>query len=136
MAASTQPVGARNREQERLPLVPRRVARYLLLVVPRRPRSRATFIPEDLQMGILLFIVFGLVVGFLARAIMPGTQSMGLIATALLGVAGSFVGGFLVALVTQNRVTDLNTAGVIGSIVGALLLLFLVGRFGGRRAIV
>lgn len=87
-------------------------------------------------MGILLFIVFGLVVGFLARAIMPGTQSMGLIATALLGVAGSFIGGFLVALVTHNHVTDLNTAGVIGSIVGALLLLFLVGRFGGRRAIV
>ncbi|HEX2669877.1 MAG TPA: GlsB/YeaQ/YmgE family stress response membrane protein [Polyangiaceae bacterium] len=87
-------------------------------------------------MGILLFLVFGLVVGFLARAIMPGTQSMGLIATALLGVAGSFVGGFLVALVTHNRVTDLNTAGVIGSIVGALLLLFLVGRFGSRRAIV
>lgn len=87
-------------------------------------------------MGILLFLVFGLVVGLLARAIMPGTQSMGFIATALLGVAGSFVGGFLVALVTQNRVTDLNTAGVIGSIVGALLLLFLVGRFGGRRAAV
>jgi uncharacterized membrane protein YeaQ/YmgE (transglycosylase-associated protein family) len=87
-------------------------------------------------MGILLFLVFGLVVGFLARAIMPGTQSMGLIATALLGVAGSFVGGFLGAMVTQSRVTDLNTAGVIGSIVGALLLLFLVGRFGGRRATV
>jgi len=87
-------------------------------------------------MGILLFLVFGLVVGLLARAVMPGTQSMGLIATALLGVAGSFVGGFLVSLVTQNRVTDLNTAGIIGSIIGALLVLFLVGRFGGRRATV
>jgi len=87
-------------------------------------------------MGILLFIVFGLIVGLLARAIMPGTQSMGLVATALLGIAGSFVGGFLVSLVTHNRVGDLNTAGVVGSIVGALLLLFLVGRFGGRRAAV
>jgi uncharacterized membrane protein YeaQ/YmgE (transglycosylase-associated protein family) len=87
-------------------------------------------------MGILLFLVFGLVVGLLARAIMPGTQSMGLIATALLGVAGSFVGGFLVSLITNNRVTDLNTAGIIGSIIGALLVLFLVGKFGGRRAII
>ncbi len=87
-------------------------------------------------MGILLFLVFGLVVGLLARAIMPGTQSMGLIATALLGIAGSFVGGFLVSLVTSNRVTDLNTAGIIGSIVGALLVLFLVGKFGSRRAAV
>ncbi len=87
-------------------------------------------------MSILLFVVFGLVVGFLARAIMPGTQSMGLVATALLGIAGSFVGGFLVSLITNNRVMDLNTSGIIGSVAGALLVLFLVGRFGGRRAAV
>jgi uncharacterized membrane protein YeaQ/YmgE (transglycosylase-associated protein family) len=88
-------------------------------------------------MGILLFLVFGLVVGLLARAIMPGTQSMGLVMTALLGVVGSFVGGFLVSLITHNNVGDMNTAGIIGSIVGALLVLFLVGKFGGsRRALV
>jgi len=87
-------------------------------------------------MGILLFIVFGFIVGLLARAIMPGTQSMGIVATSLLGIAGSFVGGFVVALVTHTQVTDLNTAGVIGSILGALLLLFLVGRFGSRRAVI
>lgn len=87
-------------------------------------------------MSIILFVVFGLVVGFLARAIMPGTQSMGLVATALLGIAGSFVGGFLVSLISNNRVTDLNTAGIFGSIIGALLVLFLVGKFGGRRAVV
>jgi uncharacterized membrane protein YeaQ/YmgE (transglycosylase-associated protein family) len=87
-------------------------------------------------MGILLFIVFGFIVGLLARAIMPGTQKMGLIATSLLGIAGSFVGGFLVALITSSRVTDLNTAGVVGSIAGALLLLFLAGRFSGRRALI
>jgi len=61
---------------------------------------------------------------------------MGFIGTSLLGVGGSFVGGFLGALVTLSRVTDLNTAGIIGSIVGALLLLFLIGRMGNRRAIV
>lgn len=86
------------------------------------------------DMAIILFIVFGLVVGLLARAVMPGNQSMGWGMTALLGIVGSFVGGFLVSLVTRNNVADFNTAGVIGSVVGALLVLLLVGRFGSRRA--
>jgi uncharacterized membrane protein YeaQ/YmgE (transglycosylase-associated protein family) len=86
-------------------------------------------------MGIILFIVFGLVVGLLARALLPGRQSMGLLATALLGIVGSFVGGFLVSLVTHNRVTDLNTAGVIGSVVGAILVLVVASRFSRSRAL-
>ena len=87
-------------------------------------------------MNILLFLVFGLVVGFLARAIMPGNQKMGLLATMLLGVVGSFIGGFLGALVTQSRVLDFNTAGIIGSIVGALIALLIGGSaFGLGRAL-
>ena len=84
-------------------------------------------------MSIVLFLIFGLVVGLLARAFLPGRQKMGFLMTALLGVAGSFVGGFLVALVTDKRVTDLNAAGLIGSILGAMLVLFLAGRVSGRR---
>ena len=61
--------------------------------------------------------------------------SAGSVATALLGMVGSFIGGFLVSLVTHNRVTDFNTAGTIGSIVGAILLLVVVSRFSGRRAL-
>jgi len=83
-------------------------------------------------MAIVLFLVFGLVVGLLARALMPGRQGMGFGMTALLGVVGSFVGGFLVSLITDNRVTDFNTAGIIGSILGAMLTLLVVGRFAGR----
>lgn len=86
-------------------------------------------------MGILLFAIFGLVIGLLARALLPGRQSMGLLTTALLGMAGSFIGGFLVSLVTRTRVTDFNTSGVIGSIIGAILLLLLASKFLGRRAI-
>jgi uncharacterized membrane protein YeaQ/YmgE (transglycosylase-associated protein family) len=85
-------------------------------------------------MAILLFLLFGLVVGLLARALMPGRQSMGWGMTAVLGVVGSFVGGFLVSLVTHNDVTDFNTAGLIGSVVGALLVLLAVSRFGARGA--
>lgn len=86
-------------------------------------------------MGILFFLVFGLIVGFIARALMPGEQKMGIVMTALLGVAGSFIGGFLSSLITSQRVTDFNTSGVIGSIIGALVLLFAGGAFFNRRSL-
>ena len=85
-------------------------------------------------MGLLAFIVFGLVVGLIARAVMPGRQSMGLIATALLGMAGSFVGGLVGSLMFGGRVFDLHPSGIIGSVIGALLVMFLVGLGGRRRA--
>ena len=79
-------------------------------------------------MSILMFIVLGLVAGLLARAIVPGRQSLGLVATALLGMAGSFVGGFVASLFTQESVFALHTSGIIG----AIAVLFAVG-FTGRR---
>ncbi|RYZ07550.1 MAG: GlsB/YeaQ/YmgE family stress response membrane protein [Myxococcales bacterium] len=78
-------------------------------------------------MGIILFLVFGIVVGFIARAIMPGSQKMSLLATMLLGIVGSFIGGFIGALLTDSRVMDFNTAGVIGSVIGALIALVVAG---------
>jgi len=86
-------------------------------------------------MGIILFIVFGFVIGLIARAVLPGRQSMGFLATTLLGIAGSFVGGFLAALITHTRVTDFNTAGVLGSIIGAVVLLAVASRFSRRGAL-
>ncbi|MFO0664000.1 MAG: GlsB/YeaQ/YmgE family stress response membrane protein [Polyangiaceae bacterium] len=88
-------------------------------------------------MSLLLFLFFGLFVGLLARAIMPGKQSMGFVMTALLGVAGAFVGGFLTSLFTDQRVLDLHAAGLIGSVVGALVLLFVARALagGGRNAL-
>ena len=84
-------------------------------------------------MGLLAFIIFGLVIGLVARALMPGRQSMGLVATALLGMAGSFVGGLIGSLIYGGRLFELHSAGIIGSVVGALLVMFLVGMGGGRR---
>jgi len=78
-------------------------------------------------MSILLFILFGLIVGLIARALLPGRQRMGLIATMLLGVAGSFVGGLLGALFTDAQVMEMNTSGIIGSIIGAIVLLLVAG---------
>jgi uncharacterized membrane protein YeaQ/YmgE (transglycosylase-associated protein family) len=78
-------------------------------------------------MGIILFLVFGIVVGFIARAVMPGSQKMSVLATMLLGVVGSFIGGFIGALLTDSRVMDFNTAGIIGSVIGALIALAVAG---------
>jgi uncharacterized membrane protein YeaQ/YmgE (transglycosylase-associated protein family) len=83
-------------------------------------------------MGLLAFILFGLVIGLIARALMPGRQSMGLVATALLGMAGSFVGGLIGSIIYGGRMFELHSAGIIGSLLGALLVMFLVG-MGGRR---
>ncbi len=76
-------------------------------------------------MSILVWIVFGLVVGLLARAIMPGSQSMGIIMTTLLGVAGSLLGGVVGSLLQYGYVGPVTGAGFLGSLLGALLLLAL-----------
>ncbi len=78
-------------------------------------------------MALLWYLIVGLVVGLIARAIMPGNQQMGVIMTILLGIGGSFIGGFLVSLITTNRITDFNTTGLIGSVIGAIVLMLVVG---------
>lgn len=81
-------------------------------------------------MGLCGWIVFGFVVGLLARAVMPGSQQMGFVRTTLLGVGGSFAGGLVFSLIRGGdpfgRV--LVPASFLGSIIGAVLLLVLFGR--------
>ncbi len=74
---------------------------------------------------IISWIVFGFLVGLIARAIYPGSQPMGLLMTTVLGVIGSFVGGTVANLIAGNRVLDLHAAGFVGSLLGALLVLAL-----------
>jgi uncharacterized membrane protein YeaQ/YmgE (transglycosylase-associated protein family) len=82
--------------------------------------------------SIIGWIVFGAIVGGLARFIMPGRDPMGCVMTILLGVAGSVAGGLLLGMIIGGRTTD--PAGWIGSVLGALLLLWLYRRFAGDRA--
>ena len=74
-------------------------------------------------MHFIAFLIFGLIIGLIARALMPGRQSIGIVLTALLGMAGSLLGGFLGILLFGGRPGVPVTAGWIGSILGALLLL-------------
>jgi uncharacterized membrane protein YeaQ/YmgE (transglycosylase-associated protein family) len=74
-------------------------------------------------MHFIAFLIFGLIIGLIARALMPGRQSIGIVLTALLGMAGSLLGGFLGILLFGGRPGEPVAAGWIGSILGALLLL-------------
>lgn len=73
--------------------------------------------------------VVGFVVGLIARALLPGDQKLGLLLTAVLGVAGSFLAGFIGQALGWYSAGQ--GAGFIGSVVGALVLLFVVGKFKG-----
>ena len=78
-----------------------------------------------------MFIV-GIVVGAIARAIMPGTAHMGLIMTGVLGIVGSFVGGFIARLFSRPpEGSPVHPAGIVLSIIGAVLVLFVWNRMGG-----
>jgi len=90
----------------------------------------------------VLFIVVLLIVGFfvgaVARLLMPGRDPIGCLGTILLGIAGSFIGGFLQNLVEYHTasVHTFHPVGLIGSVVGAwvlLLVLRLTGLEPGRR---
>ena len=71
-----------------------------------------------------MFIV-GVVVGVIARWIMPGSEHLGVLMTGLLGVAGSFIGGFIARLFSKpDPGATFHPAGIIMSIIGALILLY------------
>jgi uncharacterized membrane protein YeaQ/YmgE (transglycosylase-associated protein family) len=84
--------------------------------------------------SLVLFLIVGLIAGFLARALVPGDDSMSFLATLALGVVGSFVGGFIASLFESDRdILDFTTTGLIGSVIGAIVVL-LIYRQVRRRA--
>src|SRR4051812_1313684 len=80
-------------------------------------------------MAIIGFLIIGLVAGLLARLLVPGRDPMGLVATLVLGVVGSFIAGFL-AKVLFN---DSDGVGLIGSVIGAVIALLVWRAFVSRR---
>jgi len=84
-------------------------------------------------MGILTWIVFGLVAGMLAKFIMPGNQSGGIILTTVLGVVGALVGGLLGTYAFDfGDITGFNLRSLAIAVGGALLVLFVYGMVGRR----
>ncbi|MFL6541670.1 MAG: GlsB/YeaQ/YmgE family stress response membrane protein [Chthoniobacterales bacterium] len=82
------------------------------------------------MLHIIWSIIVGFIIGLIARAIMPGVQGMGFIMTTILGIAGSIIGGLIGRLFSRPEPgAPFHAAGFIMSIIGALILLFIWGRF-------
>ncbi len=76
-------------------------------------------------MGILSWIVMGLIVGVVAKFIMPGKDPGGFIVTILLGIAGAFVGGYIGSFLGLGEVTGFNLGSLLLAVGGAVVLLIL-----------
>jgi len=76
-------------------------------------------------MGILTWIVMGLVVGWLAKFILPGKDPGGIIITILIGIGGAFAGGFIGSFLGIGTITGFNVGSILLATGGAILLLLL-----------
>lgn len=85
-------------------------------------------------MGFLTLLLVGLVAGFLARLIVPGRDPLGFLGTIILGVVGSFVGGFLGYVLFGHNITEgaFQASGLFGSLIGSIVAL-LIYRFVSNR---
>lgn len=79
------------------------------------------------------FIIAGLIIGALARLIKPGKQNLGLLATLLLGLAGSVIGGLVANLLGTGDIFELNVLGFIVAVIAAVLLIGVAESLSGRR---
>lgn len=85
-------------------------------------------------MGILAWIVLGLIAGLIARAIYPGRQPGGAIATILLGIAGALLGGWVGRGLTGGPVNEgLSFMSIVWAVIGALVVLFIWSMIARRR---
>ena len=84
---------------------------------------------------IVTVVVVGLIAGALARLLVPGKQHMSVLTTLVLGVVGSFVGGLLGYLIFHKDASQglLQPSGIIGSVIGAVIVLLIWTRVGARN---
>jgi uncharacterized membrane protein YeaQ/YmgE (transglycosylase-associated protein family) len=85
-----------------------------------------------MNMGLIVFLIVGLIAGFIARALVPGRDPMGWMGTMILGIIGSFVGGTLAALLFGGTL-EVSPAGLVGSIIGSIVVLLIWRAMGGER---
>jgi len=83
-------------------------------------------------MGIIGFLVAGLIIGALARLIKPGKQNLSLLATLLLGIVGSVIGGLIASAIGSGSIGELNVIGFVIAVVASVLLIGVAEGVSGR----
>lgn len=83
-------------------------------------------------MGIISWIIFGLVAGAIAKFIMPGRVDSGIILTSLLGIVGAVIGGFIGTMLGFGQVNGFNLPSFVIAVIGALVFLFIYGKLKSR----
>lgn len=83
-------------------------------------------------MGILSWIILGLIAGALAKWLMPGNDGSGLLATMVLGIIGAFVGGWLGSIIGIGSIRGLNIGSILTATCGAFVVLWLFKKFNSR----
>ena len=76
-------------------------------------------------MGIVAWIVLGLIAGAIAKALMPGPDPGGIIVTMLIGIVGAFLGGFVGSLITGTGLNGFSLWSILLAIIGSLVLLWI-----------
>src|SRR6476620_4557094 len=122
------------------PIPPRQRHGLVISLTPGCPaaRLRRALTGRFVMLGLILsIIIIGLIAGALARLLVPGRQHMSIPMTVLLGVVGSFVSGFLGYLLFHKDAQDgfFQPSGVVGSIIGAIIVLLVWTHFGARSAV-
>jgi len=84
-------------------------------------------------MNFLVWIIFGALAGWIASIIMKKNKQMGAIANIVVGIIGAFLGGFIMDFFGAEGVTGFNFTSLLVAIVGAVVLLFVVGLFSRRK---
>ena len=85
-------------------------------------------------MGIIFWIVFGLIVGAVARWIVPGQGPGGIIGDLIVGIVGSIVGGFIYSFFGHTGVTGFNFGSFVCALIGAVVLLWIIRLISGSRS--
>jgi uncharacterized membrane protein YeaQ/YmgE (transglycosylase-associated protein family) len=92
-----------------------------------------TRVEESEKMGLLAFLIVGLIAGFLAKYVVPGEGPGGVLGDIIIGCIGAFIGGWLFNEFGHMGATGLNLYSIIVAFVGAVVLLFILRLFTGRR---
>jgi uncharacterized membrane protein YeaQ/YmgE (transglycosylase-associated protein family) len=82
-------------------------------------------------MGILSWIIFGGLAGWIASLIMKTDKKMGLLANVAVGIVGAMIGGFLMSIINKTGVTGFNLYSFLVAVLGAVVLLFIIKAVGG-----